>query len=142
MVSIDYTALVQIVNFVLLMFILNTLLYKPILGVIEKRKEQMEKSDGEVKRLRQEVEQKLAEYEEKVRLAKLEAMEQRNALVKEGADLAKSTIDAVRSEIPMLMEQFNAKMGREVEAARAILHSQSRKISLEIAEKVLGRSIQ
>jgi F-type H+-transporting ATPase subunit b len=142
MVSIDYTALVQIVNFVLLMFILNTLLYKPILGVIEKRKEQMEKSDGEVKRLRQEVEQKLAEYEEKVRLAKLEAMEQRNALVKEGADLAKSTIEAVRSEIPMLMEQFNARMGREVDAARAILHSQSRKISLEIAEKVLGRSIQ
>jgi len=142
MVSIDYTALVQIVNFVLLMFILNTLLYKPILGVIEKRKEQMEKSDGDVKRLRQEVEQKLAEYEEKVRLAKLEAMEQRNALVKEGADLAKSTIEAVRSEIPMLMEQFNAKMGREVDAARAILRSQSRKISLEIAEKVLGRSIQ
>lgn len=142
MVSIDYTALVQIVNFVLLMFILNTLLYKPIMGVIEKRKEQMEKSDGEVKRLRQEVEQKLAEYEEKVRLAKLEAMEQRNALVKEGADLAKSTIDAVRSEIPILMEQFNAKMSGEVDAARAILHSQSRKISLEIAEKVLGRSIQ
>jgi len=142
MVSLDYTTLVQIVNFVLLMFILNTLLYKPIMGVIEQRKEQMEKSDGEVKRLRQEVEQKLAEYEEKVRLAKLEAMEQRNALVKEGADLAKSTIEAVRSEIPMLMEQFNAKMGREVDAARAILHSQSRKISLEIAEKVLGRSIQ
>ena len=142
MVSLDYTTLVQIVNFVLLMFILNTLLYKPIMGVIEQRKEQMEKSDGEVKRLRQEVEQKLAEYEEKVRLAKLEALEQRNALVKEGADLAKSAIEAVRSEIPMLMEQFNAKMGREVDAARAILHSQSRKISLEIAEKVLGRSIQ
>jgi F-type H+-transporting ATPase subunit b len=142
MVSIDYTVLVQIVNFVLLMFILNTLLYKPILGVIERRKEQMEKSDGEVKRLRLEVEQKLAEYEEKVRLAKLEALEQRNALVKEGADLAKNTIEAVRSEIPMLMEQFSAKMGREVDAARTILRSQSRKISLEIAEKVLGRSIQ
>ena len=142
MVSLDYTVLVQIVNFVLLMFILNTLLYKPIMGVIEKRKEQMEKSDGEVKRLKQEVEQKLAEYEEKVRLAKIEAMEQRNALIKEGADLAKSAIEAVRSEIPMLMEQFNAKMGREVDAARAILRSQSRKISLEIAEKVLGRSIQ
>ena len=142
MVSLDYTTLVQIVNFVLLMLILNALLYKPIMGVIERRKEQMEKSDGEVKRLRQEVEQKLAEYEEKVRLAKLEAMEQRNAIVKEGADLAKSTIEAVRSEIPVLMEQFNAKMGREVDAARAILRSQSRKISLEIAEKVLGRSIQ
>jgi F-type H+-transporting ATPase subunit b len=142
MVNLDYTMLVQMVNFILMIFILNAILYKPILEMIDKRKEQMDKSDREVKRLREEVEQKLAEYEEKVRLAKLEALEQRNAIVKEGADLAKSTIEAVRSEIPVLMEQFNAKMGKEVEAARAILLSQSRKISLEIAEKVLGRSIQ
>jgi F-type H+-transporting ATPase subunit b len=142
MVNLDYTMLVQMANFILMIFILNAILYKPILEMIDKRKEQMDKSDGEVKRLREEVEQKLAEYEEKVRLAKLEALEQRNAIVKEGADLAKSTIEAVRSEIPLLMEQFNAKMGKEVEAARAILLSQSRKISLEIAEKVLGRSIQ
>jgi F-type H+-transporting ATPase subunit b len=142
MVNLDYTMLVQMVNFILMIFILNAILYKPILEMIDKRKEQMDKSDREVKRLREEVEQKLAEYEEKVRLAKLEALEQRNAIVKEGADLAKSTIEAVRSEIPVLMEQFNAKMGKEVEAARTILLSQSRKISLEIAEKVLGRSIQ
>ena len=46
----------------------------------------MDESDGEVKRLSQTVEQKLAEYEEKVRLAKLDAMEQKNAIVKEGSD--------------------------------------------------------
>jgi F-type H+-transporting ATPase subunit b len=69
-------------------------------------------------------------------------MEQRNAIVKESADVAKSIIDAVRSEIPALMEQLNARITREVDTARAILRSQSQKISLEIAEKVLGRSIQ
>jgi F-type H+-transporting ATPase subunit b len=142
MVTLDYTILVQMANFILLIFILNVLLYKPILSIIGKRKSQMEESDSEVKRLSQTVEQKLAEYENKVRLAKLEAMEQRNAIVKEGTDRAKGIIDAVRNEIPAMMEQFNAKMGREVDAARAILRSQSQKISLDIAEKVLGRSIQ
>jgi F-type H+-transporting ATPase subunit b len=142
MVDINYTVFIQIVNFVALIFILNVLLYKPIMGVIEKRKEQMDKSDEEVRRLQQDVERKLTEYEEQVRLAKIEAMEQRNAIVKEGADLAKSMVDAVRSEIPALMEQFNARMGREFEAARSVLRSQSQKISLEITEKVLGRSIQ
>jgi F-type H+-transporting ATPase subunit b len=88
------------------------------------------------------VEAKFAEYEQKVQLAKLNAMEQRNAIVKEGADIAKSTIDAVRGEIPALMEQFNGRITGEMDAARAILQSQSRKISLDIAEKVLGRSIQ
>jgi F-type H+-transporting ATPase subunit b len=142
MVNLDYTILIQMANFILLIFILRRLLYVPILGVMNERKERMEEYDGEIKRLKQEVEQKFSEYEEKVRLAKLDAMEQRNTIVKEGADLAKSMIDAVRSEIPALMEQFNARITREVDAARAILRSQSQKISLEITEKVLGRSIQ
>jgi len=142
MLNLDYTVLVQMANFILLILILNVLLYKPLLAVMEKRKQQMDESDGEVKHLSQLVEQKLTEYEEKVRLAKLGAIEQRNVIVKEGVELAKSTIDAVRSEIPVMMDQFNVGMGREVDAARAVLHSQSQKISLEIAEKVLGRSIQ
>jgi F-type H+-transporting ATPase subunit b len=130
------------VNFIILIFILNALLYKPILGIIGKRKQKMDESDSEIKRMNQTVEQKMAEYEEKVRLAKVDAMEQKNAIVKQGSDVAKGIIDAVRGEIPAMMEQFHAKMGKEVEEARAILHSQSQKISLDIAEKVLGRSIQ
>ncbi|MBA4397516.1 MAG: hypothetical protein C0394_09065 [Syntrophus sp. (in: bacteria)] len=142
MVSLDYTILIQMANFIVLIFILKKLLYAPILGAVNERKERMDESDAEVRRLKQEVEQKFSEYEERVRLAKLDALEQRNAIVKEGADLAKSMIEAVRGEIPALMEQFNTRITREVDAARAILGSQSRKISLEIAEKVLGRSIQ
>lgn len=142
MVSLDYTILVQMVNFIILIFILNALLYKPILGIIGKRKQKMDESDSEIKRMNQTVEQKMAEYEEKVRLAKVDAMEQKNAIVKEGSDVAKGIIDAVRGEIPAMMEQFHAKMEKEVEEARAILYSQSQKISLDIAEKVLGRSIQ
>jgi F-type H+-transporting ATPase subunit b len=130
------------VNFIILIFILNALLYKPILGIIGKRKQKMDESDSEIKRMNQTVEQKMAEYEEKVRLAKVDAMEQKNAIVKEGSDVAKGIIDAVRGEIPAMMEQFHAKMEKEVEEARAILHSQSQKISLDIAEKVLGRSIR
>ena len=141
MVSLDYTILVQMVNFIILIFILNALLYKPILGIIGKRKQKMDESDSEIKHMNQTVEQKMAEYEEKVRLAKVDAMEQKNAIVKQGSDVAKGIIDAVRGEIPAMMEQFHAKMGKEVEEARAILHSQSQKISLDIAEKVLGRSI-
>jgi F-type H+-transporting ATPase subunit b len=141
-VSLDYTILVQMVNFIILIFILNALLYKPILGIIGKRKQKMDESDSEIKRMNQTVEQKMAEYEEKVRLAKVDAMEQKNAIVKQGSDVAKGIIDAVRGEIPAMMEQFHAKMEKEVEEARAILHSQSQKISLDIAEKVLGRSIR
>ena len=50
MVSLDYSLGIQIVNFLLLIFILNVLLYKPILGLIDKRKKQLEDSETEIRR--------------------------------------------------------------------------------------------
>jgi F-type H+-transporting ATPase subunit b len=140
-VSIDYTVILQIINFLLLIFILNLLLYKPILGIIEKRQKQFDDSQEEIKRLNDDAEKKMLEYEEKSRQAKLAAMDLKTQAMAEGTEKAKGIIDAVRGEIPKIIEGFNEKLGKEVEEARKILTGQSQKISKEIAEKVLGRSV-
>jgi len=141
-ISIDYTLWIQMANFLILMLILNFLLYKPILGIIDKRKKQLQDTEEEIKRLNQTVEERMAAYEEKLRLAKMEALGQKHEIMKEGAEQAKSFIDAAKGEIPGMMEKFHAEMNREVSEARRILTDQSRKISIEIAEKLLGRSLQ
>lgn len=141
MVSIDSTLFYQIVNFLLLILILNVLLYKPILRVMDERKKRLQDSEDEIKALHQTIERKTAEYEEKIRLAKLEAMNQRNEIQKEGSEEGKKIIDAAKEDIAKMMEEFKAKMSSEMDEARLILNTQSRTISLEIAEKVLGRSI-
>ncbi len=142
MVSIDYTIMIQAVNFLLLIFILNLLLYKPILSILEKRQKSLDDSQDEINKLNETIEKKMAEYEEKVRQAKVAAMEQKTLTLTEGSDKAKSIIDAVRAEVPKLFEQFNEKLNKEVDDARKILASQSQKTSRDIAEKVLGRSVQ
>jgi F-type H+-transporting ATPase subunit b len=141
-VSLDYSLGIQIVNFLLLIFILNVLLYKPILGMIDKRKKQFEDSDAEIRRLQKTVEQKMAAYEEKLRQAKAAAVEQKNELIRQGAEEAKTVIDAVRAEIPGMMEQFHTRMDGEIGAAKKILTDHSQQLSVEIAEKVLGRSLR
>jgi F-type H+-transporting ATPase subunit b len=45
----DYTLLIQMVLFLILIFVLNILLYKPILAIIERRKKQLEESENEIK---------------------------------------------------------------------------------------------
>lgn len=142
MVSLDSTILIQMINFLLLIFILNLLLYKPILGIMDKRKKRFQDTEDEIKGINLTIEERMAAYEEKVRLAKMDALNQKNDILKEGSDQAKAVIDAARGEIPGMMEQFHEKMNREVTDARRILTDQSRKISVDIAEKVLGRSIQ
>lgn len=142
MVSLDYSLGIQIVNFLLLIFILNALLYKPVLGMIDKRKKHFDDSDAEIKRLREIVEQKMAAYEEKLRQAKAAGVAQKNEIIRQGSDEAKAILDAVRAEIPAIMEQFQTKIDGEIAAAKKILTDHSRQISVEIAEKVLGRSLQ
>lgn len=142
MVSIDYTVWIQMANFIVLIFILNILLYKPILKIIDKRNRQLEESDEEVKRLQETVDQRMAEYEEKVRQAKLGAMDEKNSIQQEGSKAGEKIIEEGKSEILRMIEEFQAKLGKEIDEARGILKNRSQKISIEVAEKVLGRSIQ
>jgi F-type H+-transporting ATPase subunit b len=138
----DYTLLIQMVTFLVLIYILNILLYKPILTIIDRRKKQMEELENEIKLFNDSVDKRVSEYDEKLKQAKTNASELKKEIIKEGDDQAKSIVDIVRGEIPLMTQEFQKKMDKEIQAARKILDNQSRKLSLEIAEKVLGRSIQ
>lgn len=142
MIQIDFSLILQIINFLFLIVILNFLLYKPMLAIIDKRNDRIEKGREEINRLNRTVEEKMAAYEEKVRATKLEALGKNKHLIKEGSDQAKAIFDGVSKEIFALTEQYHEKLQDEVLVARVTLSSQSRRISLEIAEKVLGRRLQ
>ena len=69
----DYTLLVQMATFIALIFILNFLLYKPLLSIIERRKKQLDELGNEIKLFNESVNKKAAEYEEKLSRAKTSA---------------------------------------------------------------------
>ena len=138
----DYTLLIQMVLFLILIFVLNILLYKPILAIIERRKKQLEESENEIKLFNESVEKRVAEYEEKLKQAKIKGSELKKEIIQEGENQAKNIVDVVRNEIPVIAREFQQKMDEEVEKAKLILDSHSRELSLEIARKVLGRPVQ
>jgi len=137
----DYTLLVQMATFVALIFILNLLLYRPILSIIERRKKQLDELENEVRLFKESVDKKAAEYDEKLTKAKTSASDLKKEIIGEGSTQAKSIVDAVRNEIPAMTQEFQKKMDKEMQAARQILEGQSKKLSMEIAEKVLGRTV-
>jgi F-type H+-transporting ATPase subunit b len=138
----DYTLFIQMVTFLVLVYILNLLLYKPILNIIDRRKKQLEELENEIKLFNESVDKKAFEYEEKLKQAKSNASELKKEIIQEGNGQAKIIVDAIRAEIPLMTQEFQQKMDKEMQAARQILDNQSQGLSLEIAEKVLGRNIQ
>lgn len=138
----DFTLLVQMVIFLVLVFILNVLLYKPILSIIDRRKKQLEESENEIKLFNESAEKRVSEYEEKLKQAKLKASEQKKEIIQEGVNQAKNIVDAVRNEIPVIAREFQQKMDKEIEKAKSVLDGRYKDLSLEIARKILGRPVQ
>ena len=138
----DITLIYQMIIFGVLIWILNILLYKPILSIIDRRKKQLEESENEIKLFNESVEKRIAEYEEKLKQAKIKGSELKKEIIQEGVNQAKNIVDVVRNEIPVIAREAQQKMDKEVEKAKLILDSHSKELSLEIAQKVLGRPVQ
>ena len=141
MVELNYTIFIQAALFFALIVILNHFLYKPILSILDKRKKSLEDSESTVKNLEQTIDSKMAEYERKIQQAKMKAVDEKGEMLKEGTEKAKEVIEAVRAEVPGMMDDFRKKLNAEVSAAKGLLDSKSKELSVEIAEKVLGRNI-
>ncbi len=141
MVELNYTVWIQMANFLLLIFILNFLLYKPVLKIIEKRNKKIEESNEEVMSLDETIERKISEYEEKIRQARAAAAAQRDEIEEEGTEQGEVITGKVRDEISKKMEAFKVNMQKEVDEAMDVLRDQTRTIAGEISEKVLGRGI-
>ncbi|HPD57140.1 MAG TPA: ATP synthase F0 subunit B [Smithellaceae bacterium] len=138
----DITLLVQMAIFLGLVFVLNFLLYKPVLSIIDRRKKQLEELENEIKLFNDAVDKKASEYEDKLRQAKTKGSDLKKEIIQEGNEQARKIVDAVRNEIPSLIQEFQSKMEREVSAARQVLQNQSKTLSVDIATKVLGRSVR
>jgi len=141
-IQVDSSLLLQIINFVALIFILNFLLYKPLLAMMDKRKHIIDGGKEEIDRLHRTVTEKMAAYEAKLLATKVEALGKNKELIKEGSEQAQALIADANREIQASMEEFHQKLQTEVRAARELLNNQSQVLSVEIAEKVLGRRLQ
>src|SRR4030065_1978590 len=122
----DITLLYQMAIFLVLVFVLNILLYKPILKIIDRRKKQLDELENEIKLFNDSVDKKASEYEEKLKQAKASASELKKEIILEGNEQAKKIVDAVRGEIPALTQQFQQKIEKEITTARKILDEQSK----------------
>lgn len=140
-ISIDKALLFQLVNFILLIFILNALLYRPIREAIRKRVERFKQDENEIARLRTEAEEKLRSFQEAIEEAKKLGLEKRETLRQEGQEEEKKLLEQVYKEVEEQLAKVKADVAKDIETAREKLKDQIKVFSVEIAEKILGRKV-
>jgi F-type H+-transporting ATPase subunit b len=141
MITIDIVFLFQAVNFLLLLFLLNILLYKPIRKVMADRAAEMSASREKAASVDLEVQEKMHRYEQKLREIKAAASEERNRLIGEARSEEARIVGAARDEASQSMTALQGAIRKEAEEAETFLRAQAETLSRVISEKVLGRSL-
>jgi F-type H+-transporting ATPase subunit b len=141
MINIDIVLLIQAVNFLVLLFLLNILLYKPIRKVLAERKAEISSSKEKTVSVDAEVREKMAQYEQKLREVKAEATEQRNSMLREARQEESHVLDVARREAADSLASIQEAIRKEAAEAEVFLRSQAESLSRRICEKVLGRSL-
>lgn len=141
MINIDIVFLFQVVNFLVLLFLLNILLYKPIRKALSDRETEISASRERTLSVDLEVQEKMARYEEKLREVKAAAAEERNLTLRDARAEESRILEAARSDASESLAEIRVAIRTEVAKAETYLRNQAESLSRVICEKVLGRSL-
>ncbi len=141
MINLDITFIVQIVNFILLMLVLNILLYKPMRKILADRSAEIAGGHAKAIEVDKDVQDKMAQYEARLREAKTKASDERGVMKKDALAEESSILDKARKEATDSLNILKSQVAKEAAGAREFLKEQTLSLSLEISEKVLGRRL-
>ena len=141
MISFDWTLLLQAGNFLVLLFILNLLLYRPLVRIMDERQERIEGSHRKAGDLDKKIQERMEAYRAKLQDAKQTANEERGAMRKSASEEEAKILQEASRQASDRLQKVRNRVADEAETARKSLRSDADKLAHQVASKVLGRSI-
>lgn len=141
LVSINETLLVQLISFLIFLFLINRIMFRPLCDVMQQRDTHI---DGIVQGI-EDSKKQLTEMDQQLHARKTaiikEASLHRDGLEDDGNKLANEIIDVSKKEIRQIKEESQQYIDAQIARARKSVAKESEKLAKEIMEKVLGRGL-
>ena len=141
MISINATIVLQVVHFLILAFILNRLMFQPILKLIRERAAYIEKTKNDTKNLEDESNRLQHDYLAREKGERNRATLKRSQLRGEGMIEAEKYLSKSREEVVSLRKEAEEKAKRESEKTRPSLEHEAAVLAEDIIERLIGRRI-
>ena len=141
MISVDFTLFVQMANFILLVFILNTVLYKPIRKILIERKKKIQGYEEDIESVLKDASESEQAFQEKISEARHEGVEKKEALKQSGLEEEKQLISEMNKKAQAELEAVRSQIVKDAQDARQALKKDVKAFSGAIAQKILGRAV-
>lgn len=141
MISLDWTLILQFINFVVLLVVLNKLLYRPLLAVLEQRRETIEGSHNKAKNLQTEIDEKMVRYQAQLSEAKTSANLERANLKQTAVAEESKILGEAQQKAADRLQVIKSQVSAEAAEASKTLQAEAKGLAGQIATKVLGREL-
>jgi F-type H+-transporting ATPase subunit b len=140
MVDINWTVWVQIVNFLVLIFILNKVCFKPIRKILLARKEKIDGLNGSIDATSKEAQEKDKAFGQRLKEARSKGQAEKEALMQAASDEEKAIIakinDKAREDLAAIKDQIT----KDTDAVKSALEKEVDSFADAITQKILGRA--
>ncbi|MBC7259379.1 MAG: F0F1 ATP synthase subunit B [Chloroflexi bacterium] len=131
----------QFIAFGLLVFGLYKLLYKPVLRMLDERAERIRKGMEDAAKAREMAERAQEEFEKRIAEARKEGQEIVAQATQMSEKLRQEILEQARAEAERMIQKERERLTQEREQAMSELRAQVADLSIMVAQKVVGVSL-
>ncbi|MEA5059680.1 MAG: F0F1 ATP synthase subunit B [Candidatus Pelethousia sp.] len=133
--------ILHLVNIVVLYLLLRLLIYKPVRKFMDNRAARVQAQMDEATRINEEAHQKQAEYEQRLAAMEEEASNKMQEANRAASEAAAAITAQAQEEAKTILEQAQTEADQQRETIQRQVRPQIVDISVDIAEKLLGREV-
>ncbi len=141
MISVDLTLFIQMINFVILIWALNFVLYRPIRGIIAQRREKVNGLETTIEQFEQDVEEKSEEIQTGIKAAREKGQKEKESLEQAAREEEMQRKEKINEKAKQDLAEIREKVARETQEVRQSLQPQIDSFADQISEKILGRTV-
>ena len=140
MVSVDSSVFFQIINFLLLVWILNLVLFKPIREIVAQRQDKITGLENGIQEQLDQAANKNKTFENGIKDARTKGLQAKTDLIQAAQDREKEIIEQINLKNQNELKDVRAGIKKEAQNASDRLMQQVDEFAAEIGQKILGRS--
>ena len=137
----DGTLVLHVIIILVMVYVLNATLYKPINQILASREKRTRGRLTEAQEIMVSVSEKTSDYEKSLRQARAEAYAFSEAQRAEAMKERQQRLNEMRAEMAASVGREKQAIERQAADARVTLESESRQIAAEIGSRILNRPI-
>ncbi|WP_457551806.1 ATP synthase F0 subunit B [Desulfobacula sp.] len=135
----DISLVYQMINFLILLFVLNLVLYKPIRNVLLERKAKINGMQEGAQKASKDLAAGEDAYKDGLRQARSKGLKEKETFVEGASQEEKEIIDKINKKAQANLAEIKEQVVDETEQARKLLEAEVEEYAKSIGEKILGR---